>query len=167
MRFGPSNDSATRRQARRRGGFTIVEVAVASFVLVFSLTSTIVALQSGFRSLDLARGITLSSQIAQSEIERLRLLNWTGTGGIASLPASENVDVSSIFTTDPAIASRFTVVRTVGAVEGDTRTNADLIKQITLTITWKTTDGMSHSRVFRTLYSKNGLYDYFYTIARE
>lgn len=144
-----------------------MEVAVASFVLVFSLASTIVALQTGFRSLDVARGITLSSQIAQSEIERIRLLNWTGTGGIDSLPATETVDLASMFSSDPSIASRFTVVRTVSAVTGDARTNSDQIKQITILVTWKTSDGMNHTRTFRTIYSKNGLYDYFHTIARS
>lgn len=140
---------------------------MASFVLIFSLATTIVALQSGFRSMDTARGLTLASQIAQSEIERLRLLNWEGTGGIASLPASETVDVSSIFTSDTTVASRFQVVREVSSIAGDTRVNADLIKQVTITVTWKTIDGVSHTRVFRTIYSKNGLYDYFHTIARS
>jgi hypothetical protein len=153
-------------QRRASAGFTIVEVAVAAFVLVFSLTSTIVALQTGYKSLDVSRGVTLASQIAQSEIERIRLLNWSGTGGISELPAEATVDVGSIFTQDPAVASRFTVIRQVSAVPGDTRTNADQLKQITITVTWKTIDGMTHSRVFKTLYSKNGLYDYFHTIAR-
>lgn len=153
-------------QRRASAGFTIVEVAVAAFVLVFSLTSTIVALQTGYKSLDVSRGVTLASQIAQSEIERIRLLNWSGAGGISELPAEASVDVGSIFTQDPAVASRFTVTRQVSAIPGDTRTNADQLKQITITVTWKTIDGMTHSRVFKTLYSKNGLYDYFHTIAR-
>ena len=163
MNFGHERATTGRRLRGSRSGFTIVEVAVASFVMVFSLASTIVALQTGFRSLDVARGTTLASQIAQSEIERIRLLNWTQ---ITALPSSEAIDISGLFSEVGGITQHFTVVRTVGTDGTDTRTNADQIRQITLTITWKTSDGMPHSRVFRTIYSKNGLYDYFHTIAR-
>lgn len=178
MTTGTPRALASKAVRGAQAGFTLVEVAVASFVLVFSLASTIIALQTGFKSMDVARGITLASQIAQSEIERIRLLNWspaddpvgeptTGREYISTLPATATVDVAGTFITDPALAARFTVTRTVSVDSADTRTNADLIRVITISVNWKTLDGMVHTRNFRTIYAKNGLYDYFHVIAHN
>lgn len=143
---------------RRDAGFTIIEVALAAFVLAFGLTSAIVVMQAGFKTLDVARGTTLASQVAQSEMERLRLMSWAN---IAALPASGPVNLSSMFSTDPSLADRFTVTRTVADVED----REDEQKTITVTVTWHSYDGREHSRQFNTLYTKNGLYDYYYTLA--
>lgn len=137
---------------------------MATFVMAFGIATSIVAMQTGFRYLDIARGNTLASQIMQSEIERLRLLPWSKSSTVAidsilELPATENVDLSTMFTTDPTLASRFTVVRNVADDGGrDAR-------YITVKVTWKTSDGQTHRRSFTTMYAKNGLYDYYYTSA--
>lgn len=169
-RPAPPAVSANRLRVRRdplprdARGFTIVEVAMATFVMAFAIATSIVAMQTGFRYLDVARGNTLASQIMQSEIERLRLFPWSKTAtaaidSIAELPASETVDLSTMFSTDPTIAARFTVLRTVA--DDGTRD----ARYITVKVTWQTTDGQNHSRSFTTLYAKNGLYDYYYTDA--
>ena len=128
--------------------------------MAFALATAVIALQSGFKTLDVARGTTLASQIAQSEIERLRLMSWSE---ISALPASGSVDLTTIFTTDPALAARFTVIRTVTDASG---TSGDM-KEISLDISWKSYDGRTHTRTFRTRYARNGLYDYYYTLARS
>jgi Tfp pilus assembly protein PilV len=142
--------------SRDRRGFTIPEVAMAVFVMAFGIASSIIAMQTGFRYLDIARGNTLASQIMQSEIERVRLLSWSA---IATLPASATVDLSSMFTTDPSLAARFALTR---SVTDDATRDA---RYITLTVSWKTYDGQTHTRSFTTLYARNGLYDYYYTDA--
>ena len=40
-------------------------------------------------------------------------------------------------------------------------------KQIVLAVTWTNASGRSLSRQFTTYYTKNGLYDYYYTLARS
>ena len=130
---------------------------MAAFIMAFGIASSIIALQTGFKALDVARDSTLASQIMQSEIERIRLLPWS------SLPTTGTVSVSSMFSSSARIAAKFTVNRTVT----DDSTRPSDVKYITIAVTWKSYDGRSHARSFTTMYAKNGLYDYYYTVARS
>lgn len=151
---GPSQ--RTRRPTGDRG-FTIIEVAMATFVMLFGISTSLVTMQRGFDSIDTARNITLAAQIMQSEMERIRLLNW------ASLPATDgNVDLTAFFTGNPTLASRFSLARTVDDVAG----KVGEMKTITLVVSWTGVTGSPHQRRFVTRYAKDGLYDYYYTIAR-
>src|ERR1051325_5554018 len=133
-----------------RAGFTIAEVALAAFVMAFSIATSIIVMQKGFQSLDVARDSTLAAQIMQSEIERLRLMPWSKTTGgspepkdsILELVGTETVSLSSMFSTSAALSSKFTVTRTV---EADSARPSDVCN-ITVTVTWKGYDGRSHSR---------------------
>lgn len=154
----PSFVKTPRRGLRKAGGdrgFSLVEVAMAAFVLTFALTSSIMVLRSGFRAIDTARGITLASQILQSEMESLRLKSWSDIKGLA---ASQTYK-TTVFTAAPSLAEKYDITRTIKDVGTDMR-------EITLAVTWKSSDGLSHTRTFRTVYGKNGLYDYYYTVAR-
>jgi len=133
---------------------------MAAGVLAFVLATSIVALQSGFRTLDVARGTTLASQILQSEMERLRMKSWAD---ISSMAASETFDGSNYFTTNPEVAGKYTVTREV--TPDSTRTGE--VVYITITVQWTSYDKMPHTRSFRSMYAKNGLYDYFYTLANS
>lgn len=140
---------------------------MAAFVMAFGIATSIIALQMGFRGIDTARSNTLASQIMQSEIERLRLMAWGSTSdpsgsSIMSMPASETVDISSMFTANAAITAKFSVTRAV-ATNGS---HSDM-KDITITVSWRGYDGKSHTRTFTTIYAKNGLYDYYYTLAKQ
>lgn len=144
---------------RRRGGFTLAEVTLATAVLAAAITTSIGVIQWGLRHLDLARGTTLAAQILQSEIERLRMMGWSS---ITALPAEATVPLSNAFSSDATIAQGFTLTR---RVDSDAlRTD---VRLITVTVTWKTTDGLAHSRSFRATYAMNGLYDYFFTLAKS
>lgn len=170
----PSDFAIARvRPLRRRRdvrGFTIIEVALAGFIMAFGIATSIIVMQTGFRALDVARDSTLASQIMQSEIERLRLLPWNNTStaavdSILELPATETVSLTTMFSANAALAAKFTVTRTVAAAVDGTR--PDDVRYITITVAWNSYDGRSHNRSFTTMYSKNGLYDYYYTVARS
>lgn len=138
---------------------------MASFVLALGIATSIIALQSGFKFIDVARDTTLASQILQSEIERLRMMSWSTVNAL--IPAGEDegkatVDLATMFTTDANLASRFSVVRHV--TKDSSR--PDDVRFITLTVTWNSLDGRQHTRRFQAKYIKNGLYDYYYTLAR-
>jgi Tfp pilus assembly protein PilV len=168
--------TAVRTRRRREGGFTIIEVAMASFIMAFGLATSIIVMQSGYMQVDLARGTTLASQIIQSEMERLRLLSWTGISTLRTttdnvLPTSngttggnpqgvEVFDGATNFGTSGDIAGKFTVTRTV-AVDA---TRSDIMN-ITISVRWQTYDLRWHTRSFTAIYAQNGLYDYYYTIA--
>ena len=154
---------APRIRRPRQRGFTIVEVMMAAIVMVLGIVTSLTTLQFGMRAVDTARNMTLASQIMQSEMEIMRLQNWSQ---IIALPASATVDPATTISSGSSttldamlntIASRFTCTRTVADIAG----RAD-IKLITLTVTWNGVDGRSHSLTYQTRYAKNGLSDYLY-----
>lgn len=164
MRPKISPTSTRSRGLRRRWqrAFTLIEVVAATGVMSMALSSAIIVIQSGFSNLDLARTSTAASQAIQSEMERLRLMNWTG---ISELPASETLDLSEIHSARTLSGDRITVVREVSDVAGFG--SPAEIKEITVTASWTSFSGTAHSRVFRMRYARNGLFDYYYNHATE
>jgi len=146
-----------QRSRSRLAGFTIIEVAMSALVLALGIATSIIAMQSGFKQMDLARGTTIAEQIIQSEMERLRLMSWTG---ISALPTTETFDGATYLTTNPELGGKFAITRTIAANAG----NPTEIKDMAVTASWQTYDGRSHSRGFTAIYAKRGLYDYDYTI---
>lgn len=151
-------------------GFTILETMLAAVVMALGIATSLTALQFGLRATDTARNMTLASQIMQSEIEILRLQNWSQIVALENLQASASTPTrldpattitsgsgSSLDAALTAIANRFTCTRLIEDISG----RAD-IKTITLNVAWNGVDGRSHSLVFQTRYAKDGLADYFY-----
>ena len=99
-------------------GFTLIEVMMATFVLVLIFLSTLAAIQQGFSMLDTARNTTLAGQVIQSEIEDLRLRPWI------SMPASGTIDLAASIgeglsqTERTMLANRFTATRTIVGMPG-------------------------------------------------
>lgn len=135
----------------RKEGFTLIEVMVASAVLILVFVSAIGAMTIGFRMLEDARFNTLASQVLQSEVENLRLKNWSD---LTALPASEVVTISSKFST--ATFGRFTCVRKITSVRADTR-------RIVVALRWNSMSGKVNVRTYTTYMTKDGLNDYYYT----
>jgi Tfp pilus assembly protein PilV len=135
----------------RPSGFTLVEVMVASTVLIFGIVTAITTSQRGLQALDTARNLTAASQIMQSEMERIRLLSW------AQMQSLQQAGDNTVATTDAgAGGSRFTCTREIADIKTD-------MKQITLTTVWHGYDGGEHTARLITRYGKSGLNDYFYT----
>jgi Tfp pilus assembly protein PilV len=128
---------------------TLVEVMIAMFILTLVFASSAAAMLRTFPALDTARSVTVAGQMMQDEMERLRLMNWTTLNAVANGP----VTIDSRFSSNPAIASRFTVNRTITAVSTNMR-------QITITVSWTGNDGRTRSRSYESLYGKDGIYDF-------
>lgn len=129
--------------------------------MAFAISGSIVVMQAGFKSLDNARNTTLASQVIQSEMERIRLLNWSD---VNAFPAKGTIVLNTIFptgTTTNTLNARFTATRTCTGVTG----KETEMKEIVITVTWKGIDGLIHTRSTTGYYCKNGLYDYYYTLA--
>ena len=130
--------------------------------MITALCGTLYTLTHTFQQIDTARNSTLAAQIMQSEIESVRLKNFTDLATIAT--AAQNwykADLTKI-TSDTKIQERFAETKvTVGA--DATRTD---IVWITVDVIWTNYSGTESTRTFKTKYSKNGLHDYYYTIAR-
>lgn len=166
----PSSGLAIPGAWRRgsRAAFTLVEVILATMVMLFTITGSLIVMQSGFKALDTARKTTLASQIMQSEMERIRLLSWTD---VAALPGTATpVDFKQIFPQENATQKKVfdTIERTFTASRTSTAlsTNDNEVRQITITVDWTGLDGVPHTRSSFTQYCKDGLYAYYYTRAR-
>lgn len=151
------------QKARRKRGFTILEVMCAAAVMALAISSSILVMGRGFSDLDTARCISYASQIMQSELEKIRLTPWgngtaagNGTTGVSSYPtAVTTLPIDTSFVTAGDLGSRMTMTRKTEDVH-----TGGMIK-ITLTITWTTYDRRTLTRSYVTYYGKNGLYDYF------
>jgi len=137
------------RSGRKLGGgqgFTLVEAMVAAIVLVLGIVTAITTLQRGFQSLDSARNLTSASQLMQSEMERLRLKNWS------QIEELQESGVTKITTED----ARFVCTLTIRDLKVD-------MKEIVLSADWRGYDGRPQTARLITRYGKSGLNDYFYT----
>lgn len=135
--------------------------------MALGLATSIIVMQTGFKAIDVARDTTLASQILQSEMERLRLMPWSNSGttavdSITELPEKETVNLATMFSSSTALAAKFSVVREVES-DSDRPTQ---VRYVTISVTWNSIDGRTHTRSIRSMYAKNGLYDYYYTVAR-
>ena len=165
MRFLSRTPPAGHRRSRS-SGFTIVEIAVAASVMILAITSAIIVLQSGFKALDTARKTTLAAQIIQSEMERIRMLSWTR---VSALDSGVEIDLSEIFPKNTALEEKifnqmddtFSAIRTITPLVS----SPNGLMEITVTVTWKGIDGVTHNRSTSTRYTQNGLYNYYYTLA--
>jgi len=132
---------------------------MATFVMALGISTSIIAMQRGYKFLDVARGTTLASQIIQSEIERIRMMSWAT---VTALPATQTFDGATYFSNTAAVQGDYSMTRTMTL---DSTRSSD-VALITISVTWRTYDGRPQSRRFQTKYMKNGLYDYYYTLAR-
>ena len=152
----------------------MLETMMASFVMALGISTSIIAMQQGYKFLDVARGTTLASQIIQSEIERIRMLSWTNvtamaaaTDTVAPMPSGspagvEMFDGNSYFSSVSGLTGDYTITRTTTL---DSTRSSD-VAMITISVEWRTYDGRIQNRRFQMKYMKNGLYDYYYTLAR-
>lgn len=163
----PAGNFPSRLRGTREAGFTIPEVMVATFVMALGIATSVIAMQAGFKQIDVARGTTLASQIIQSEMERLRMMPWSKTSpvdvvdSIIELPASETFDGTAFFSANPDLAGRYEITRSAAP---DTARPTEVMN-ITVRVRWQSYDLRWHQRSFKSTYCKNGLYDYYYTVA--
>jgi hypothetical protein len=171
MQFPPQARISRPVGPRRRlvAAFSIAEVIMSTFVMALGISTSIIAMQSGFKQIDVARGTTLASQIMQSEMERLRLMSWTTVSAMATAAGSPSgqpdgvtvFDGATYFSSNTELAGKYTITRTVAADS----TRPTEMMNITVSVRWQSYDLRWHQRTFTSIYAKNGLYDYYYTVA--
>jgi hypothetical protein len=123
---------------------------VATCVLMLGISGALVTLQRSLDTIAQARQLDLASQIMQTELERLRLLNWS------QLQALQDSGQTQVEVPAQSGFSRFSCERSI-------RDLREGMKEITLVASWGGIDGRAHSARLITRYSRSGLNDYFYT----
>ncbi|MBI5766294.1 MAG: hypothetical protein HZA93_00750 [Verrucomicrobia bacterium] len=127
---------------------------MATAILSLAIATSVTTLQRGYANLDSARNMVLAGQIMQTEIEKLRMSDWTTVNAYAD-DTDTAVTVDSVFTSNAAIGNRFTVTRRCTAPQTG-------MKQVTFTIAWRNFDRRQLTRSYSTYYCQNGLYDFFF-----
>lgn len=126
---------------------------MAAAVMAMGIATSIVVMQRGFAMIDSARNLTTAGQILSSQMEQLRMYDWTT---VSAYPSAETtVAVDPAFTATPEVANRFTLTRRVEVI------TADLL-QVTFTLSWRNYDGRTLSRMMTTYYAHYGIHDYYY-----
>jgi Tfp pilus assembly protein PilV len=138
-RSRPQRQTTTGPKPAGRG-FTIVEVMMASVILVVGFIGMIQALTIGSEMLATARRQNLATQIINHELEKLRLVDFTTIDGYAAGPTTITID------------SQFSAAITASGLTTDTsnstnpyiqleRSVADVVSggmcQVTFTVTWQ------------------------------
>lgn len=122
------------QQSPRTGGFTIVEVMMASVILVVGFMGMISALTVGSEMLATARRSTIANQILQHEFEKLRLASWATIS--APLP---NISATDYTTLTPDDTQFDSAIAASGATFNLTRTVSSPttnLYEVSLTVTW-------------------------------
>ncbi len=144
---------------------------LASFVLLFGIVSSVAVLVRGFRTIESARYTDLATQLLQSGMEDLRLLNWaqltalqaTANGVTGNVALDESFSSYNQFSA--GTLSRFTLTRTIRTVPRSLRSGVSEsdMRELILTASWQPAHGPRRSLTTSTYYSRGGLNDYFTT----
>jgi prepilin-type N-terminal cleavage/methylation domain-containing protein len=166
------NSPATQR------GFNIIEVMMASTILLVGFIGLMQSISIGSDSLDLARKQQVANQIISAEIEKLRGGSWTT---IANLPSTATITINSAGAIS-GDATRFAISNYTASVADDntavsrlaqgftcsfTRTRlrpsgatSTIVTYVKLvyTVKWTGTTGRSHEHSVETYLGMNGLH---------
>jgi len=134
---------------RARQGFTLVEVLISMTLMGMVFASAFGAYMIGTRMISDAREELIAAQIMQSEIEALRGYNWTDLTG---LPTSAEFEPRG--TKLKQYANDFECYRYVNG-SGSTI-------QVSIYVSWLNSKDKKASRMATTLFTQNGLNDYYY-----
>lgn len=134
---------------RNQKGTTLIELMIALTVLGTVVGSSIICLAQGFRSVEYARDVTRCSQILQTEMETLRTYNWSALTGVLGTSTFDPFGDSS---TSPM--RNLVCTRTITTEKTDQR-------RVALGVTWTDSYGVSHSKKYESIFTKEGLSDYY------
>lgn len=112
-------------------GFTIIEVMMASVILVVGFIGMIQGITVGSEMLATARRQTLAAQIINHETEKLRLATWTTVSGYPT--SSTSITIDSQFNNSMAACGLTSSDITLSRTATDLTTD---LREISFTLTW-------------------------------
>lgn len=122
----------------------------ASCVLMLGVGGTALTIKTSMETISHARYLGATSQVMQSELERLRLRNWS------QLQAIQDSHDETVAITNVPAGSNLTCSRRISDLR-------DGLKEITIEARWGGSHERPHTARLVTRYARNGLNDYFYT----
>jgi len=156
-----------RRSPSNKSGFTLLEVALASTILLVGFIGMVQALAIGSEMLDTARKQTIAAQIIQAEVDYLRIQNWGSM--VQNLSNQSQITLTSN-PGNPTSGYRHLYGTSLASIPirnlkyGWQVTNVrvdgsgnPVLRQVTITVTWISVTGKPHSRSSSAYFGKYGL----------
>ena len=144
-------EAAIKNNIHKSDGFTLVEVIVSMFLLGIIFTSAFSTYQLGINMIDDAREEIRASQIIQSEMERLRTKNWTQ---LQKMPSGSTFEPSGEFA--KIYATNYSAYRYLITLNPSDK------MLVAIRVEWTNSTGQQSVRWFNTIFTQNGLNDYYY-----
>lgn len=138
---------ATSGKTKR--AFTLVELMIGMTLAGMVFAGAFSGMKTGFDIVEEARDQSRATQLLQSEIERLRTLNYSD---IAALPQSSAISMEGIFAN--AFNNRYSLTRQVSPLD-------DKRVVVTVTINWSNGERQRELSML-TGFTRDGLNDYYY-----
>lgn len=132
-------------------GFTLVEVMISMVLLAIVLAGAFSTYILGIRMMSDFREEVRATQIIQSEIERLRTQNFTQLG--TYLGENEFTSKGEFIN---EFSDAYTARRTVSSISGGSQ------YLVSIRVQWTSQSGRQQTRWFNTVFTKDGLNDYYY-----
>jgi len=145
-------ESAPSQQA----GFSLIEVTTAAFVMVVVFLGAFAGMTQTYSTLERIRNQSRANQIIQSEMEDLRLKNW---GQLQQILGQHTAQAETEFSDE--YGNRYSCVREVLPHQRDPETCEWEQLRLVVTISWSDQRHQSHRRNVETLFTKEGINDYF------
>lgn len=145
------HEAALKGTLKRSDGFTLVEVIVSMFLLGIIFTAAFSTYQLGINMIDDAREEIRASQIIQSEMERLRTKNWTQ---LRNMPSGATFEPSGEYA--QAYATKYNAYRYLITLNPSDK------MLVAIRVEWQNASGSTSVRWFNTIFTQNGLNDYYY-----
>lgn len=137
----------TRQKLHKTGGFTLLEVLLASVILAVALTSVLAVTSHATRYVADFRKAARASQILQQRMEDIRLLSWSQ---LAAYPTNFVDTAIGVYTGQ--------VTQTVV----DTFNGTPTVKCVTLTLTWHSQLGRPVTNTLTSLVGNGGINTYIF-----
>lgn len=152
MEMGKTMTAADNSYPRNKDGFTLVEVLVSMALMAMVFTAAFGTYFLGMRMVEDAREELRASQIIQSELEAMRTLTWDdleemGNGWSTFSPQGNFVQ---------QFANDYLAYKWVYDITTDQ-------KRIAIWVRWTNSRGEYTYQMFSTIFTQNGLNDYYYT----
>ncbi|MEO0796991.1 MAG: type II secretion system protein [Verrucomicrobiota bacterium] len=134
---------------RKSLGFTLVELMIGLTLMGVIFTGAFSGMKTGLDIVEEARDQARATQLLQSEIERMRTLNWSD---ITNLPATESITLTG--SASNTYNNRYNFERSITSL-GTGRV------RVSVTASWNNGQ-RDRSLSMTTGISENGLFDYYY-----
>ncbi len=158
MRIKPSRS----RGSRLRAAFALVDVVVASSLVIILFVTLYLGISFCFSVTDFERQNLRATQIILERMEGLRLLNWNQLTDPNLNPTSFAEQYYPAVGSQPASGVTYSGEMTVSPVNLDPPGSySNNMKQITVTLSWQS-GSVTRTRTLSTYASRNGIQNYIY-----